>query len=235
MFSNGLAVLGLAGWQSWAAQLGRRGRHRGNLSWYKRLQGSMRHRLPYNRDSLMRNALLYCRNFPWNQVRCAFCAVGNATGGLFQYSSTKERRGEVRSTAHPPAVMSFSNSCEIFLLSSYSCIESDTVSAGSSFSIMTYFETREIFLETNFLSHSLWMRPIPSGTCNCVFICTGLLCFYRAVENNFKREREVERKWLFCCHCFCCYIRFVSCRRWDLWNLEKLKLLGQTSFCHLQG
>lgn len=168
---NGLTVLGIAEWQSWAAQLGRRGRHSGNLSWYERLQGSMRYRLPCNHDSLMRN-VLYCRNFLWNQVQCAFCAVGNATAtrGLFQYSSTKEKRGEVRGTAHPPAVMSFSNSCEIFLLSSYSCTGSDTVSAGSSFSIMTYFETREIFLETNFLWHSFWIRPIPFGTCNCIYM-----------------------------------------------------------------
>lgn len=166
-------------WQSWAllndkAEQLSWGGEAGTVETYHgmRLQGSMRYRLPCNHDSLMRNVLLYCRNFLWNQVQCAFCAVGNATAtrGLFQYSSTKEKRGKVRGTAHPPAVMSFSNSCEIFLLSSYSCTGSDTVSAGSSFSIMTYFETREIFLETNFLWHSFWIRPIPFGTCNCIYM-----------------------------------------------------------------
>lgn len=85
-----------------------------------------------------------------------FHAVENAAIGLsFQYSSTKESRGEVRDTAQPPAVMSFSDGCEIFLLSSYSLMGNDVDSASSSFSIMPYFETRQIFLETTFLLHSM--------------------------------------------------------------------------------
>ena len=63
-----------------AAHAGRRGRCDGKISWFV-TASSTRYPLPCNHDSLLRNEL-QCRDLIGNQVKCGFCAAGNAATGL---------------------------------------------------------------------------------------------------------------------------------------------------------